>query len=83
MKLDFGALFEGYHSDMTRTVAFGEPPSEIRAIHALVARAQEAGIDAIRAGVGGSEADAAAREVIERGGYGDRFGHSLGHGGPG
>ena len=80
IKLDFGAVVEGYHSDMTRTVAFGEPPQELREVHGLVARAQRAGVEAVRAGVRGSEADAAAREVIAEAGYGDRFGHSLGHG---
>lgn len=80
VKLDFGARSGGYHADMTRTVAFGEPPAELRDIYALVQRAQQAGIDAVRAGIRGREADAAAREVIARAGYGERFEHSLGHG---
>src|SRR5205085_8991715 len=80
VKLDFGALFDGYHSDMTRTVAFGEPPPELREIHDLVARSQRAGIDAVRAGVAGGDADRASRELIEAAGHGERFGHSLGHG---
>jgi Xaa-Pro aminopeptidase len=80
VKLDFGARVDGYHSDMTRTLAFGEPDPQLREIHALVLRAQEAGAGAVRAGVRGGDADAAARSVIQEAGYGDRFGHSLGHG---
>ena len=80
VKLDFGALFEGYHSDMTRTVALGEPSAELREIHAVVARAHRAGIDAVRAGVPGGTPDSAAREIVREAGYGDGFGHSLGHG---
>ena len=80
VKMDFGCVVEGYHSDMTRTVAFGEPGVRLREIHALVLRAQLAGIDAVRSGVTGEEADRAARSVIEDAGLGDRFGHSLGHG---
>ena len=80
VKLDFGCVVDGYHSDMTRTVAFGDPGEELREIYDLVARAQQAGIDAVRAGVRGDAADAAARGVIEKAGHGERFGHSLGHG---
>ncbi len=80
VKLDFGARYEGYHSDMTRTVAFGEPPAKMREVYDLVRRAQEAGIAAVRAGSSGREADAAARSVIDDAGYGEEFGHGLGHG---
>ena len=80
IKMDFGALVGGYHTDMTRTVAFGEPASELRKVHDLVASAQQAGIDALRAGVSGGEVDRAARRVIDDAGYGDRFTHGLGHG---
>jgi Xaa-Pro aminopeptidase len=80
IKLDMGAMAGGYHADMTRTVAFGSPPAELRKIHDVVRQAQEAGIDAVRAGVTGVEVDAAARSVIEEAGYGDRFVHGLGHG---
>jgi Xaa-Pro dipeptidase len=80
IKLDFGARWGGYHSDMTRTVAFGSPAAELRKIHDVVRQAQEAGIDAVRAGVSCRDVDAAARSVIEDAGYGDRFGHGLGHG---
>lgn len=80
VKLDFGCVVEGYHSDMTRTVAFGEPGEELRKVYDVVARAQRAGEEAVRAGIAGREADEAARRLIEEAGYGDRFGHSLGHG---
>lgn len=80
VKLDFGCVVEGYHSDMTRTLALGDPGDELRAVYDVVARAQRAGEEAVRAGVAGSEADEAARRVIEEAGHGDRFGHSLGHG---
>jgi Xaa-Pro aminopeptidase len=78
--LDFGAVADGYVSDMTRTVACGEPPGAMREIYALVLEAQAAAIGGIRAGMGGPEADALARDVIDAGGHGPAFGHSLGHG---
>ena len=80
VKLDFGALADGYHSDITRTVAFGEPDPRLREIRDLVAAAQRAGIDAVRAGVSTTEVDAAARSVIVDAGHGDEFPHGLGHG---
>jgi Xaa-Pro aminopeptidase len=80
VKLDFGCVVAGYHSDMTRTVAFGQPPTALVAVYEVVRRAQEAGIGAVRAGIEGGEADEAARRVIREEGYGERFGHSLGHG---
>jgi len=80
IKLDFGARFAGYHADMTRTVAFGAPAGEVKKIHDVVKESQQAGIDAVRAGVTGASVDAVSRDVIERAGYGDRFVHSLGHG---
>jgi Xaa-Pro aminopeptidase len=80
IKMDFGARWGGYHADMTRTVAFGQPAPELMKIHDVVRQAQQAGIDAIRAGVTGANVDAAARGVIEDAGYGDRFTHGLGHG---
>jgi Xaa-Pro aminopeptidase len=78
--IDWGAEVDGYCSDCTRTVATGEPGEEAREIYALVLEAQLAGVEAIKAGTGGREVDAVAREVIERGGHGDHFGHGLGHG---
>jgi Xaa-Pro aminopeptidase len=80
VKLDFGAAYGGYHADMTRTVGFGAPPEELRVIHDLVRRAQQAGVDAIAAGTSAGEADEAARALIRAEGRGDRFSHSLGHG---
>jgi Xaa-Pro aminopeptidase len=80
IKMDFGALAGGYHADFTRTVAFGEPATELRKVHDLVAEAQQAGIDAIRPGAKARDVDEAARTVIREAGYGDRFDHGLGHG---
>lgn len=80
VKLDFGALVQGYHADMTRTIAFGTAPTELRKIHDVVRESQQAGIDAVRAGVRGSEVDTACRAVIEAAGYGERFVHGTGHG---
>lgn len=80
IKFDVGCVVEGYHSDMTRTVAFGEPPRELVEAHELVLRAQRTGVEALRPGVAAGSADKAARDVIREAGYGDRFGHSLGHG---
>lgn len=80
IKLDFGALVGGYHADMTRTIAFGALGSELRKIHDVVKEAQQAGVDAVRAGVAVDAVDAASRSVIEAAGYGERFVHGLGHG---
>ena len=80
IKLDFGALWEGYHADMTRTIAFGSPASELRKIHDVVREAQQAGIDAVATGVAGVFVDEVARAVIRDAGYGDQFLHGLGHG---
>jgi Xaa-Pro aminopeptidase len=80
VKLDYGSVVDGYHSDMTRTVAFGEVSEQLREVHQIVLRAQQAGIDAVRAGVTGGEADHAARQVIADAGYADSYTHSLGHG---
>ena len=80
VKMDFGCVVAGYHSDMTRTVAFGDPGPELREVYEVVRRAQEAGRGAVRAGIKGSGPDRAARRVIEEAGFGERFGHSLGHG---
>ncbi|HEY8019009.1 MAG TPA: Xaa-Pro peptidase family protein [Actinomycetota bacterium] len=80
VKLDIGALWAGYHADMTRTIAFGEAAAELKKVHEVVQEAQQAGIDTIREGVTGAEVDAASRKVIEDAGYGERFSHGLGHG---
>ncbi|MDQ3991712.1 MAG: aminopeptidase P family protein, partial [Actinomycetota bacterium] len=80
VKLDFGCVVDGYHSDMTRTVAFGEPDPQLREVYEVVKKAQAEGMAAVRAGVTGGGADEVARAVIAGAGYGERFGHSLGHG---
>lgn len=77
--LDFGGIYHGYCSDMTRTVAVGQPTDEMRRVYDTVLQAQLAGLSAARAGVAGCEVDGAARAVIERAGYGEYFGHALGH----
>jgi Xaa-Pro aminopeptidase len=78
--IDIGAIVDGYCSDCTRTFAVGEPSAQAREIYEVVHAAQLAGLEAIVAGVSGVDADAAARAVIEQAGYGERFGHGLGHG---
>jgi len=77
--MDFGALYHGYCSDMTRTIAVGQPTDEMRKVYDIVLKAQLAGLSDARAGVPGCEIDQAARAVIEQAGYGEYFGHSLGH----
>ena len=78
--MDFGALHDGYHADMTRTVAIGPPAGWQRDIHDLVAAAQRAGIEALECGAEAGAVDAAAREVIEAAGHAGHFQHGLGHG---
>ena len=78
--LDFGGRVSGYCSDITRTVAVGQPSSEAQEVHAMVRRAQEASLRAVKPGVPAEEVDAAARRVIEEAGYGDAFIHRTGHG---
>lgn len=78
--MDFGAVVEGYHSDMTRTVCVGRPSDEMKKVYEIVLRAQEAAIAGLKAGITGANFDAIARNIIEAEGYGDCFGHSLGHG---
>jgi Xaa-Pro aminopeptidase len=77
---DMGAQLDGYCSDGTRTFATGDPGEEGRAVYAVVLEAQLASLAAIKAGIKGEDADKVAREVIGAAGYGDRFGHGLGHG---
>lgn len=77
--MDFGCMYGGYCSDMTRTVAVGEPTEEMRKVYDTVLQAQLAGIAATKAGIPGKVIDVAARQVIEDAGYGEYFGHSYGH----
>ncbi len=79
--IDFGCRVDGYCSDLTRTVVIGEPDAKLREVYAIVRQAQDAALEALRAGARrGGEVDAAARKVIADAGYGKEFMHSLGHG---
>lgn len=78
--IDWGCTLDGYCSDCTRTYATGEVSSEGCEVYELVLRAQQTALARLRPGLSGCEIDAIAREVIEQGGYGERFGHGLGHG---
>lgn len=78
--MDFGAKLDGWHSDMTRTVAVGRVSDEQRAVYNTVLQAQLASLQVLREGILCREADAAARDVIVAAGYGDAFGHGTGHG---
>ena len=80
VKIDFGALVAGYHSDMTRTFVLGPAAEWQRELYQLVAAAQQAGRDALHAGADLSGVDGAARQVIADAGHGEHFGHGLGHG---
>ena len=78
--MDFGALYNGYHADMTRTVVIGEATNKHKEIYNIVLESQLSCIAKARAGVTGAEVDAACRNVIEKAGFGDKFIHSTGHG---
>ncbi|WP_373892746.1 M24 family metallopeptidase [Virgibacillus natechei] len=78
--LDYGALYNGYCSDITRTFAVGEINDELKEIYDTVLEANLRGIDGIKPGITGREADALTRDYIKEKGYGDQFGHSTGHG---
>jgi Xaa-Pro aminopeptidase len=80
VKLDFGAYYQGYCSDITRTVMLGKPTDRHREIYNIVLEAQLATLEGIRPGMTGREADAIARSIITKHGYGDLFGHGTGHG---
>lgn len=80
VKIDFGALVAGYHSDMTRTFILGRAADWQLEIYQLVADAQRAGREALKPGAGLRDVDAAARQLIADAGYGENFGHGLGHG---
>ncbi len=78
--VDFGAFVDGYASDITRTFIMGEPNKKQRDLYELVFRAQSTAIEAARPGITGKDLDAVARKVIADAGYGEYFGHGLGHG---
>jgi Xaa-Pro aminopeptidase len=80
VKIDFGAVVDGYHSDMTRTVVLGAPAGWQRDVYELVSAAQAAGRAAVRPGALCRDIDAAARSVIAAAGHAEHFGHGLGHG---
>ncbi|MBQ8763812.1 MAG: aminopeptidase P family protein [Clostridia bacterium] len=78
--MDYGAVVNGYHSDMTRTVAVGEISSKQAEIYETVLKAQKNSLKVLNAGISGFDADKAARDIIENAGYGKFFGHGTGHG---
>lgn len=80
LTMDFGAKFDGYCSDMTRTVCIGHADSEMKRVYDTVLSAQEYALENIREGMLCRDADSLARDIIKKAGYGDCFGHSLGHG---
>ena len=77
--MDFGALYNGYHADMTRTIVIGEATEKHNEIYNIVLESQLAGINAAQAGITGEELDSVWRNVIQNAGYGDKFIHSTGH----
>lgn len=77
--MDFGALYDGYHSDMTRTVAIGSATGEMRLVYDTVLKAQENCCARLHAGMTGAEGDALARDIIDAAGFGEFFGHGTGH----
>lgn len=78
--MDFGAVYDGYHSDMTRTVCVGKPSEKMEEVYNIVLDAQLKALDTVKAGITGAQLDRSARDVIKNAGYGECFGHSLGHG---
>lgn len=78
--LDYGAYYKGYVSDITRTVAIGEPSAKLKEIYDIVLEAQLRGMNGFKPGMTGKEADALTRDYIAEKGFGEYFGHSTGHG---
>ena len=78
--IDMGARYRGYASDLTRTVCVGKTNAKFKEVYNIVLEAQQAAITQIGRGMTGKAADAIARKIIEKAGYGEAFGHSLGHG---
>lgn len=78
--IDIGSKYQFYGSDLTRTLVAGEPDETFKKVYNIVLQAQLAAISQIKAGMSGNEADSIARNIISQAGYGEAFGHSLGHG---
>src|SRR5581483_4610290 len=78
--IDYGAMVDGYCSDMTRTICTGTPSAEQQRMIDVVMAAQQAGVDTVRDGVKGVDVDRACRDVIAEAGWADRFSHGTGHG---
>ena len=78
--VDFGAIVDGYRSDMTRTFFVGEPAAELLAVYKVVRDAQAAGVAAVRCGGETTAVDSACRDLITEAGWGERFVHGTGHG---
>lgn len=80
VKMDWGAVFEGYHSDVTRTVIMGKASEKQKKIYEMVLRVHELALESITAGKSGKEIDQIARDCFKKSGYEEEFGHNLGHG---
>lgn len=80
LTMDFGCVYDGYCSDMTRTVVVGRATPKQKEVYQVVLEAQLAALDYLTAGKKGCEVDQVARDIITRAGYGENFGHGLGHG---
>lgn len=78
--IDMGVVYKGYHSDMTRTFFTVQPTEKQRKVYETVLKAQEKAIKVLHSGITGRKADKTARNVIEKAGYGENFGHASGHG---
>lgn len=78
--MDFGAVYDGYHSDMTRTICVGNPSEKMESVYNIVLDAQLEALKTVRSGLVCSELDKSARDIIDAAGYKEYFGHSLGHG---
>ncbi|WP_068986780.1 M24 family metallopeptidase [Lysinibacillus xylanilyticus] len=80
LTLDFGAYYQGYRSDMTRTIAVGEPPEKLMEIYQIVYDSLQIALSSMKAGITGKEADSFSRDFIKAKGYGQNYGHGSGHG---
>lgn len=80
LTLDFGAYYQGYRSDMTRTIAVGEPPEKLKEVYQIVYDSLQKALSNMKAGITGKEADSYSRDFIKAKGYGKNYGHGSGHG---